>query len=126
MSGPGTLQLSLADSQAGTAVVVWSGPWSATFASGETVSGTAQTSLLSSTNYIIVLPLFPPGSLPASCVIGGSNDLMQFSLTNVVVTASRLTAVSRRVLCSAPFSPTSFGSVSLSKLSARIARSAGD
>src|SRR5262245_44330500 len=46
VSGPGTLQLSLADSQPGTPTVVWSGPWSATFASGETVSGTAQTSWL--------------------------------------------------------------------------------
>lgn len=115
VSGPGTLQLSLADSQPGTPVVVWSGPWSATFASGETVSGTAQAQVLSSTRYTISLSLFQPGFLQEYCVVGGGNALIAFSLTSSVVTASRLTAVSARFLCSAPLSPTGFGSVSLSR-----------
>lgn len=115
VSGPGNLRLSLADSQSSTAVVVWSGPWSATFASGETVSGTAQSQLLSSTMYTISLSLFQPGFLQEYCVAAGGSALIQFSLTNVVVTESRLTAASARFLCSAPLSPTSFGSVNLSR-----------
>ena len=87
------------------------GTWSATFKNGDSFSGSAVAGLAAN-GYLIILniqaQLLPCGTAPG----GGGAALIGFSLINVVVTSSKLTAVSERVSCSgAPL----VGTVTLSK-----------
>ena len=108
ISGDGTAQLSLSDQ----APNLLSGTWSATFRNGESFSGPAVASLLQSNGYGIVLYVQPPPPCATGSGPGGST-LLSFTLINVVVTSSRLTAASGRLSCSG--SSLSFGTVNLSK-----------
>ena len=106
ISGDGTLRLSLAaqsqDSLTGT--------WSATYRSGDTFSGPAAGSVVQPSSYGITLYVDPPP--PCATVSGpGGSAPLSFTLVNVAVTSSRLTAVLARLSCSGP----SFGTVSLAK-----------
>ena len=105
ISGDGTAQLSLS----GQAPDMLIGTWSATFRNGDSVSGPAFASLFRPTEYGITLAVQPQ----PPCVTGSGPSLSGFSLINVVVTSSRLTAVSGRLSCSSPGFV--FGSVNLAK-----------
>ncbi len=106
VSGDGTAKLSLSDQAANSLT----GTWSATFKNGESVSGPAVATLSVPSGYGITLSVQPPP--PCDTASGaGASALLGYTLINVVVTSSRLTAVSGRVSCSGP----GFGSVNLSK-----------
>jgi hypothetical protein len=106
VSGDGTAKLSLSDQAANSLT----GTWSATFKNGESFSGPAVASLSPPNGYGITLSVQPPP--PCDTTSGpGASALLGYTLINVVVTSSRLTAVSGRVSCSGP----GFGSVNLSK-----------
>jgi hypothetical protein len=105
VSGDGTATLSLSDQAANSLT----GTWSATFKNGDSFSGPAVATLSLPSGYGITLSVEPPPSCAAGSVPGGST--LGFTLINVVVTSSRLTAVSGRLSCSGP----SFGTVDLSK-----------
>jgi len=105
VSGDGTAKLSLSDQ--GTKSLA--GTWSATFKNGDTFSGPAVASLSVPSGYGITLSVEPPPSCGTGSGPGGS--ALGFTLINVVVTSSRLTAVSGRLSCSGP----SFGTVDLSR-----------
>ena len=105
VSGDGTAQLSLSDQAANSLT----GTWSATFKNGDSFSGPAVATLSLPNGYAITLSVQPP-----PCVTGSEPEgstLLGFTLINVVVTSSRLTAVSGRISCSG----LSFGTVNLSK-----------
>jgi hypothetical protein len=105
VSGDGTAKLSLSDQGANSLT----GTWSATFKNGDTFSGPAVASLSVPSGYGITLSVEPPPSCATGSAPGGST--LGFTLINVVVTSSRLTAVSGRLSCSGP----SFGTVDLSR-----------
>lgn len=107
-SGDGTVQLSLS----GQAPNALTGTWSATFKNGDSFSGPAVANSVQPSGYGIILYAQPQ----PPCTTGsgtGAPTLLGFTLINVVVTSSRLTAVSGRLSCSGP--GFSFGSVNLSK-----------
>jgi hypothetical protein len=103
VSGDGTARLSLSD-QAPNALI---GTWSAMFRNGDRFSGPAVANLVLPNGYAITLTAEPQ----PPCATGSGPDLLGFTLINVVVTSSQLTAVSGRLSCSGP----SFGTVNLSK-----------
>jgi hypothetical protein len=106
VSGDGTAKLSLSDQPANSLT----GTWSATFKNGDSFSGPAVATLFQPNGYGITLSVQPQ----PPCVTGsgpGGSALLGYTLINVVVTSSQLTAVSGRLSCSGP----SFGSVNLSK-----------
>jgi hypothetical protein len=106
VSGDGTAKLSLSDQAANSLT----GTWSATFKNGESFSGPAVATLSVPSGYGITLSVQPQP--PCDTASGpGAAALLGYTLFNVVVTSSRLTAVSGRVSCSGP----GFGSVNLSK-----------
>jgi hypothetical protein len=105
VSGDGTATLSLSDQAANSLT----GTWSATFKNGDSFSGPAVATLSLPSGYGITLSVDPPPSCATGSGPGGST--LGFTLINVVVTSSRLTAVSGRLSCSGP----SFGAVDLSK-----------
>ena len=88
-----------------------SGTWSVTFKSGDSFSGLAVAVLDPQSGYGIMLYVQPP----PRCATGSGPEttLLGFTLINVVVTSSQLTAVSGRMACLGP--GVSFGTVSLSK-----------
>lgn len=106
ISGDGTMQLSLSD-QAPNSLT---GNWSATFKNGDSFSGPAVAGLYLSNGYGIMLYVQPPPPCVTGSGPGGSAPL-SFTLINVVVTSSQLTAVTGRLSCSG----TTFGTVNLSK-----------
>ena len=81
---------------------------SATFRNGDTFSGPAIASLDAPTGYGILLIVDPQ----PRCAAPGGTTLLGFTLINLAVTSSRLTAVSGRSSCNGGFS---FGNVNLSK-----------
>ena len=103
ISGDGTMQLALSE-QAPNSLT---GTWSATFKNGDSFSGPSVAGLFAPTGYGIMLYVDPP---PPCAGPGGSSPL-GFTLINVAVTSSRLTAVAGRTSCNGA----SFGTVSLSK-----------
>lgn len=103
ISGDGTAQLSLSE-QAPNSLT---GTWSAAFKNGDNFSGVAVAGLFAPTGYGVMLYVDPP---PPCSGPGGSAPL-GYTLINVAVTSSRLTAVAGRTSCNGP----SFGTVSLSK-----------
>jgi hypothetical protein len=106
VSGDGTANLSLSEQAANSLT----GTWSATFKNGDSFSGPAAASLSPPNGYGITLSVQPPP--PCDTASGpGASALLGYTLINVVVTSSRLTAVSGRVSCSGP----GFGSVNLSR-----------
>ncbi len=108
ISGEGTMRLSLSD-QAQNSLT---GTWSATFKSGDSFSGLAVAGPSASNGYFIMLYVEPA----PPCAIGsgpGASAPLSFTLINLVITSSRLTAVTGRLSCSSA-SP-AFGAVDLSK-----------
>ena len=103
ISGEGTAQMSLSD-QAQNRLT---GTWSATFKNGSTVSGPASASLNSGSVAGIMLNVNPQ---PA-CAGSGASDPLGYTLINVAVTSSRLTAVAGRISCNG----FGFGAVDLSR-----------
>jgi hypothetical protein len=109
VSGDGTLQLSLSD-QAPNSLA---GTWSATFKNGDRFSGPAVAGAPS--GYAIILYVQnPPPPCETESGPGGSAPAI-FTLINVVVTTSRVTAVSGRLSCFGP--GVAFGTVNLLKVS---------
>jgi len=106
ISGDGTAQLSLSD-QAPNSLT---GTWSATFKNGDSFSGPAVAGLFVPSGYGIMLYVQPPPPCATGSGPGGST-LLSYTLINVVVTSSQLTAASARLSCSG----TSFGTVNLTK-----------
>jgi hypothetical protein len=106
VSGDGTAQLSLG-AQAPNSLT---GTWSATFRNGDSYSGPAMASLVMPTGYGVILYVDPPP--PCVTVSGpGGSALLSFTLIDLAVTSSQLTAVLGRLSCSG----ISFGTVKLSK-----------
>jgi hypothetical protein len=103
--GNGTAGLSLGDDGRGALT----GTWSATFANGNRFSGPAAASLVRPNNYGITLYVEPPP--PCAGDGSGGSELLGFTLINVAVTSSRLTAIAGRLSCSGP----GFGSINLSR-----------
>ena len=103
ISGDGTAQLSLS-AQAPNSLT---GTWSATFRNGDRFSGPAVAGLFAPPGYGVMLYVEPA----PPCAAPGGSALIGFTLINVAVTSSRLTAVAGRTSCSG----TSFGTVSLSR-----------
>ena len=111
ISGDGTMQLALTEQAAGSLNSL-GGTWTATFKDGEGFSGPAVGGLYTPNGYGIMLYVGQP--LPA-CLAGtgaGGSALVSFTLINVVVTSSRLTATAGRLSCTG--GPV-FGTISLSK-----------
>lgn len=103
ISGDGTAQLSLSDRAPGSLA----GIWSATFKSGDSFSGPASAGLNAPSGYGIMLYVEPQ----PSCAGSSASAPLGFTLINVAVTSSRLTAVAGRTSCNG----FSFGTVNLSK-----------
>jgi hypothetical protein len=103
ISGDGTAQLSLSE-QAPNSLT---GTWSATFKNGDTFLGPASAGLNAPTGYGIMLYVEPQ----PPCAGPGGSALLGFTLINVLVTSSRLTAVAGRTSCNG----FGFGTVNLSK-----------
>ena len=103
ISGEGTAELSLSD----RALNSLTGTWSATFKNGDSFSGPASASLNPPRGYGIMLYVDPQ----PPCAGPGGSALLGFTLINVAVTSSRLTAVAGRTSCNG----FSFGTVNLSK-----------
>jgi len=101
------MQLSLSDYAPNSL----SGTWSAMFKNGESFSGPAVAGQYFSIEYGIILNVMPQPCATTSGLVG--SGLVNFTLINVVVTSSRLTAVTGRVSCSGISS--TFGTVNLSK-----------
>jgi hypothetical protein len=111
ISGDGTMQLALSE-QATNSLNSLAGTWAATFKNGDSFSGPAGAGLYLPNGYGIMLYVQQP---PPPCATGsgpGGSAPLSFTLINVVVTSSRLTAVAGRLSCSG--GPV-FGTVSLSK-----------
>jgi hypothetical protein len=102
ISGDGTAQLSLSE-QAPDSLT---GTWSATFKNGDSFSGLAVAGLFAPIGYGVMLYVDPP---PPCASPGG--PLPGFTLINVPITSSRLTAVAGRTSCNG----TSFGTLTLAK-----------
>lgn len=103
VSGVGTVQLSLTEVPPNSLL----GFWSVDFRNPDSATGTAVGSLASS-GYAIAMNVQPPPCAPGS----GGPALIGFTLVNIIVTSTRLTADSLRISCSA----TSLGpAISLSK-----------
>lgn len=111
ISGDGTMQLTLSE-QASGSLNSLAGTWTAAFKDGESFSGPAVAGLYTPSGYGVMLYVGQP--LPP-CLTGtgpGGSALVSFTLINVVVTSSRLTATASRLSCSGgPL----FGTISLSK-----------
>jgi hypothetical protein len=112
ISGDGTMQLALSElsppTPTGTSLT---GTWSATFKNGDSFSGPAVGGLFLPNGYGITLYVQTP---PPPCATGsgpGGSAPLGFTLINVVVTSSRLTAVTGRISCNGM----SLGTVNLSK-----------
>jgi len=103
ISGDGTAQLSLTDQGQNRL----SGTWSATFRNGDSFSGPAFAELTPPTGYGMMLYVLPQ----SECTGSSGSALLGFTLIEVAVTSSRLTAVSGRLSCNG----FSFGTVNLSK-----------
>lgn len=103
ISGDGTMQLALSEQ----APSVLSGTWSATFKNGDSFSGLSGAGLFAPTGYGIMLYVDPP----PRCTGPGGSAPLGYTLINVAVTSSRLTAVAGRTSCNGA----SFGTVTLSK-----------
>ena len=103
ISGDGTAQLSLSDQTPNSLT----GTWSATFKNGDSFSGPASASLNAPTGYAIMLYVDPQ----PSCAGPAASAPLGFTLINVAVTSSRLTAVAGRTSCNG----FRFGTVDLSK-----------
>lgn len=88
------------------------GTWSATFNNGDSFSGPAVAGLYLSNGYGIMLYVQPPPPCATGSGLGGS-ALLSFTLINVVVTSSQLTAGTGRLSCSG--TSLTFGTVKLSK-----------
>lgn len=101
ISGDGTAQLSL-NGEAGATLT---GTWSAAFKSGERLSGPAFAA--QSSGYVISLVVDPQ----PLCGSPSSPAALAFTLINVALTSSRLTAATGRISCNGP----SFGRVDFSK-----------
>ena len=99
ISGDGTAQLSLSDQLGGT--------WSATFNNGDSFSGPAAAFLSPPNGYGIMLYV----QRQSECTGSSGSALLGFTLIDVAVTPSRLTAVAGRTSCNG----FSFGTVNLSK-----------
>lgn len=108
ISGDGTMQLSLSD-QAPNSLT---GTWSVTFKTGDSFSGPAVAGPYLSNGYGIMVYVQPPPPCATGSGPGGSAPL-SFTLINVVVTSSRLTAMTGRLSCSGP--TLTFGTLNLSK-----------
>lgn len=113
ISGSGTLQLALSElpppALNGTSLT---GTWSATFKNGDSFSGPAAGGLYSGNGYGITLYVQIP--VPPCATDSGSNGgsaPLSFTLINVVLTSSQLTAVSGRTSCNGY----TFGTVTVSK-----------
>ncbi len=102
ISGNATAQLSL-----DAAPNALTGTWSVRFANGDTFSGPA-IAVATASGYGITMNVSPPPSCTTS---SGGPALLGFTLINLVVTPSQLTAVTGRMGCSG----ISFGSVNLSR-----------
>jgi hypothetical protein len=74
------------------------GTWSATFKNGDSFSGPAGAGLYLPNGYGITLTVQTPVP-PCETGPGGGSAPLGFTLINVVVTSSRLTAVSGRISC---------------------------
>ena len=105
ISGDGTANLSLTEQSPNSLT----GTWSASFARGDTFSGPAVAFPVAPTRYGIILYAEAPP--PCATGSGPATGLLSFTLVDVVVTSSRLTAAAGRLSCSGP----SFGSVNLIK-----------
>jgi hypothetical protein len=105
ISGEGTARLSLTEQSQNSLT----GSWSATFQRGDTLSGPAIGFLVQPTTFGIALYADPPP--PCATGSGPGSGLLSFTLVNVVVTSSQLTAVLGRLSCSG----SSFGTLSLTK-----------
>lgn len=103
VSGDGTMHLALSTPAPNTL----SGTWSAGFINGHSFKGPAVATLSTPTGHSITLFLDPP----STCTGSSGSTLVGFTLINVVVTSSRLTAVTARTSCDG----VSFGTVSLSR-----------
>lgn len=103
ISGDGTMQLAL-NEQAPNSLT---GTWSAKFNGGDSFSGLSTAGLFAPTGYGIMLYVDPQ----PRCAEPGGSAPIGFTLINVVVTSSRLTAVAGRTSCSGA----TFGTVSLSR-----------
>jgi predicted small lipoprotein YifL len=120
ISGDGAMQLTLSEvsppSQTGTSLT---GTWSATFKNGDGFSGSAVAGLYVPNGYGITLYVQIP--LPPCLTEPGAGSApLGFTLIEVVVTSSQLTAVSGRTSCNGPAGSTGaqlslFGMVHLSK-----------
>jgi len=107
ISGDGIMQFALSE-QASNSLT---GTWSATFKNGDSFSGPASAGLFLPNGYGITLYVQQP---PPPCATGsgsGGSAALSFTFINVVVTSSRLTAVSGRTSCNGASS----GAVNLSK-----------
>jgi hypothetical protein len=103
--GEGTARLSLTEA----APDLFFGSWSATFTSGGSLSGMA-VAALTSRGYGITLNVDPPPACAGGSGTGGSN-LLAYTLIQVVVTSTRLSAVAGRTACAG----LGFGTIDLSK-----------
>jgi hypothetical protein len=103
ISGDGTMQLALSEQTPD----LLTGTWSATFHRGDTFSGPVSAPLRASSGYAIMLYVDPQ----PSCAGPGGSAPIGFTLINLAVTSSRLTAVAGRTSCNG----FSFGTVNLSK-----------
>ena len=103
ISGDGTLQLTLSERASNTLT----GTWSAKFKDGDSFAGLSGAGLFASTGFGIVLYVDPP----PPCEGRGPSDPLMFTLFDLAVTSSRLTAVVGRLSCNG----SSFGTVNLSK-----------
>ena len=113
ISGDGTVQLALSElppSPLNGATLT--GTWSATFRNGDSFSGPAAGGLYPPKDYGISLYVQTP-SPPCLTDSGSSSGSapLSFTLIRVVVTSTRLTAVSGRLSCNG----STFGTVTLSK-----------
>lgn len=111
ISGAGTMQLALSEPSPSTPTgTSLTGTWSASFKNGDSFSGPAVAEWASS-SYGITLYVQTPLP-PCATGSGGGSAALSFTLINVVVTSSQLTAVSGRLSCNGgPL----FGTVTLSK-----------
>jgi hypothetical protein len=108
--GDGSMQLTLRGSESSSTNSLV-GTWAATFKNGESFSGGALADLYLPRGYGIMLYVLPPPPYATGPGGPGTSALLSFTLINVVVTSSQLTAVSGRLSCSG----TNFGTVNLSK-----------
>jgi len=102
VSGEGTVNLSLSELPPNL-----TGTWSAAFKNGDSFSGPATASQFEPPNYGIMLYVNPP----PQCTSPGGQAALGYTLVNVSVTSTTLTAGAMRINCSG----FSFGSISLTR-----------